>query len=336
MSKQKIRIALIGAGIFAQKAHIPALKQLQDTFEVVAIYSRTEHSAQAAAAHIDGNVTLYHDIDALLARDDIDAVDIILPIGVMPGVIERALAAGKHVISEKPMAPDVATGKHLLQVYAQYAERTWMVAENWRHEPAFVEAARVIAAGQIGRPIIFDWAMHIGITPQVAYYHTTWRRDESFPGGFLMDAGVHHIAALRTMLGEVQEVSATITQVRDDLPPADTLSAVLRFENGAIGNYTVTYASASNLPTALRIVGDAGSLCVHTGELTVLRGDDTQTTIYESRTSVGAELAVFADAIHNGKLKINTPRQALGDVAVIEALLRSNVERKNVIPESFG
>src|SRR5215470_566375 len=104
-----IRIALLGSGIFAHEAHAPALRQLAEDFEVAAIYSRSSEHAAALAVTFPGPVALYTDLSELLAREDIEAVDSVLPIAAQPAAVEAALRAGKHVISEKPAAPDVAS-----------------------------------------------------------------------------------------------------------------------------------------------------------------------------------------------------------------------------------
>ncbi len=83
-----IRIAIIGAGIFARDAHIPSILGLGNTFEVVAVCSRREESAKALAEKLPGKVDIYTDVAALLARQDIEAVDILMPISTMP-VTER-------------------------------------------------------------------------------------------------------------------------------------------------------------------------------------------------------------------------------------------------------
>ena len=87
-------------------------------------------SAGALADLLPQPVDVYQDIDALLERDDIEAVDIVLPISIQPEIVAKALAAGKHVISEKPVAPSVADGQQLVDLYRQYPDLVWMVAES--------------------------------------------------------------------------------------------------------------------------------------------------------------------------------------------------------------
>lgn len=102
----------------------------------------------------DINIPIYHDgenastsLDALLSRTDISAVVIALPINVQPEMIIRALQAGKHVLSEKPVAPDVETATRLIKAYEdQYKVKglVWKVAENYEIEPAIIVAKWVL------------------------------------------------------------------------------------------------------------------------------------------------------------------------------------------------
>lgn len=318
---QPIRLALIGAGIFARDAHIPAIKSLGDTFRVVAIASRTLDSARARAAELPYPVDVTDDIPGLLARDDIDAVNILLPIDVQPAIIEQALRSGKHVVSEKPIAPDMAAGQALM---AQVTPgQVWMVAENWRYEPAYEQAGQVLGRGEIGAPIMASWAMHVPVTPDNKYYQTPWRRSGDFQGGFLLDGGVHHVAGMRLALGEIVQVSAVTQQASPDLPPADTLMATMVFANGCIGTYSVTYAAGVAWSAPLVIAGTQGRISVNRGELEVVRGDTATLRPVEPVASIDAELAAFAAAIRDGAAHRNTPAQGLQDVAVVEAMLRA-------------
>jgi predicted dehydrogenase len=322
-----VRLGLIGAGIFAQDAHAPSLLRRPQEFQVVAVYSRTEARAAELAArfaqHPDQPVAVYTSLDALLDHPELEAVDILLPIGTMPDAVERALRAGKHVLSEKPIAPDVATARALLQVSAAHPGQVWMVGENWRYEEAFVEAGNLIRAGQIGEPILCQWALHTPITDNNKYYHTTWRRNESFPGGFLLDGGVHHAAALRLIMGEVSEVAATMRQVAAHLPPADTLAATLRFANGALGSYSVTYAAGAPWESWLQVTGTQGSLRVQRKLVEITTASQTERIECSGFNGVEDELVEFAQAIRAGTPQVSTPQAALADLTLVEAMLHA-------------
>lgn len=318
-----IRLALIGAGIFARDMHLPALAALGDLFHITAVYSRTLANAEALAARLPAPAAASDDLDAILARDDVEAVNIVLPIPQLPDAVRRALDAGKHIISEKPVAPDVATGRALLAHYAGHADRVWMVAENYRYEPTYLRAAEIVASGAIGRPGVAVWPIQIDMTPNNKYYHTAWRRSNTFPGGFLLDGGVHHAAALRLILGEIASVSALAGIIRGDLPPWDTLHAALAFASGVSGVYSITFAHAAPWSTALDIVGDAGALRVRLGALELASGGATERIELPAPRGVEEELRAFAAAIRDGAPHRNPPAQAVQDVAVIEAMLRS-------------
>ena len=320
-----IRIAVLGSGLFARDAHLPVLKSMPDQFEIVALYGRRAENATALSETFDTPIPVYTDADELFAREDIDAVDVILPIPVQPAIVEAALRAGKHVISEKPIAPDVATGKQLIETAGPMAEEKkliWMVAENLRFEEAYQAAGAAIQRGEIGLPLQFSWNVASSLNTQNKYYHTSWRRDNSFPGGFLLDGGVHNIAAMRMIMGEVESVYAFVTQVRIDLPPTDTFSATLRFDSGAFGTLTLSFAAGEDWSSEINVVGDHGRLRVNPQELEVITAARNSTHTYAVNT-VREELTDFARAIQYGGTFPDTPQQALQDVAIIEAILES-------------
>ncbi|MEZ4729310.1 MAG: Gfo/Idh/MocA family oxidoreductase [Caldilineaceae bacterium] len=259
-----IRLAVIGAGIFARDAHLPSLRNLAAQFEIVAVYSRTAATAQAFAAAIGPTVQVYTNLDALLLAPDIDAVDIVLPIPVMPPIVTQALASGKHVISEKPLAPNVATCRQLLAAYQRQGQ-VWMVAENWRYESAYVKAAALVKSGAIGKPLTCQLALYLPMLPGSKYFESRWRRSSEFTGGTLMDGGVHHISVLRMIVGEIVTVQAVATRASTVFATNDTLSATLAFANGALGSYLVTYAVGAPWAANLDVVGDRGALRVQRG-----------------------------------------------------------------------
>lgn len=331
MSNQPLRVAFIGAGLFARDVHLPAILKMPDRFEPVAVYSRTRESAEQFAAAASGkSLDITTDYDALLERADIDVLDVLVTINLLPEFVEKALKSGKHVISEKPVAPTVERGRALLAHKPQ--DRVWMVAENWRYVQAFVTAAEQLRDGRFGKPLQCHWATSVAMAQGNKYYGTEWRRAGDFPGGFLLDGGVHNIAALRLLLGEVASVAAFTAQARADLPPTDTLAASLVFDNGALGTFTTTFAAPANADSGLTVVCENGSLRVNREQLEVTLSGQTDRLIF-SDNGVYDELAAFAAAVLESEPHRNTPEEALQDVAVLEALLRSNDARVFVSPE---
>ena len=328
-----IRLGIIGAGIYARNAHLPALLNLQDRFQTVAVYSRTPANAASLAAEFPDNVAATDDINAILERDDIDAVDILLPIHLMPDVVEAALKAGKHVLSEKPIAPDMTIGFDLLRTWAQYPDLVWMVGEQWRYEEAIVKATAMIQAGELGTLVMAQWSTFNNFSPGNPYYETEWRRQVHFTGGQLLDGGVHRVAAMRMMLGEVDAVSAFVRRRGDDLKHLDTMVTNLVCRSGVLANYSATYVAGAWVVQPMTVTGSKATLHVERSLLEVVRDGYTERISITPHMGVQHELVAFADAIQHGTPHLNTPQEALRDVAVIEAALQSAQTNCAVIPE---
>jgi predicted dehydrogenase len=318
MSQQPIRIAIVGAGIFAREAHVPAIRALGETFEVVAVCSRTRASAELLARQIGDHVDVETDLDALLARKDVDAVDIVMPIDKMPSAISSVLQSGKHLISEKPIAPDVAEGMELIQAHRG---GVWMVAENMRYDAAVEQAAAMVARGDIGTIMLSSWTIANVMRPSNRYYNTAWRRSGDFPGGFLLDGGVHQAAMMRRIVGEITTIRSDVRQARTDLPPADTLTASIRYASGALGTFALTYTAAESYDSGLIAYGERGTLRVADKTVELTRDGKTETQEFPEN-GVEREFTAFAAAIR-GEAHLNSPAQALQDLAVIEAMLQS-------------
>jgi predicted dehydrogenase len=146
---------------------------------------------------------------------------------------------------------------------------------------------------------------------------------------------VHHVSALRLIVGEIAEVSAVVIQNLPELGPADTLSATLRFDNGVLGAYLATHAIAAPWPAYLYIAGDKGALRVQRREIEVIANGETRRIQCEGFNGVEKELVAFAESIRAGKPHLNTPEQALQDLAVMEAILHAAESGGKVAPQRF-
>ncbi|KAJ3522859.1 hypothetical protein NMY22_g11701 [Coprinellus aureogranulatus] len=354
-------IAILGAGIFAKEAHLPGLASLGDNAPPLkAVYSRSEKSAQSLAdsaketlrlaespsVYYDGNPS--GDLDTLLGRDDITAVVVALPITTQPSIILKALEKGKHVLSEKPVAPDVEKGLELIREYeSKYKPKglIWRVAENFEAEPGFQAAKKVIQDGRIGDVQFFRAVVANYVNQDSKWYKTAWRTVPDYQGGFVLDGGVHTIAALRTILPHpLTHISAFASLNKEYLKPHDTINAILKSEGHYHGSVDMTWGFPTEKKPntdAFVITGSKGWLTINnTGSPRPLvkivvasdqlsaEGKDqvVEEVIEEPGRGVEAELRSFFDAI-SGKddgLGLGNPREALVDVAVIQAALTGN------------
>ncbi|KDR66469.1 hypothetical protein GALMADRAFT_259259 [Galerina marginata CBS 339.88] len=369
-------IAILGAGIFAKEAHLPALSALGDAAPTLkAVYSRSEKSAHdlADTAKVALNLTaapsIYHDgdassnLDVLLARSDITAVIVVLPITLQPSIITKALAAGKHVLSEKPVAPDVKEGLDLIKTYNQLYKPKgliWRVAENFEAEPGYRAAGEVIRAGKIGSVIFFKTVVVNYIDKESKWYKTPWRTVPDYQGGFLLDGGVHTLAALRVMLPHpLTHLSGFASLNKDYLKPHDTIHAIVKAGDHFHGTAELTWA----FPTQTRPVADGFVVTGTDGWLSVnqvskpgakspiLRilvksvhkpegkpEEEKEEIIEVPSKGVIAELSSFFDKIagKDDGLGLGDPLAALEDVAFIQAALNSNGQLVDLVKLVHG
>ena len=134
-----IHVALLGGGLFAVGAYIPALASNTSDVTLHTVWSRSQVSAQKVTAKATeaglNPATLHGDegLSQILSDKSIDAVMIVLPISAQPALVIKALKAGKHVISEKPVAKDIKTAREIIEVYEnEYQPKglIWRVAES--------------------------------------------------------------------------------------------------------------------------------------------------------------------------------------------------------------
>ena len=230
-------------------AHVPAIKASSDIIDFKAVYSRSSRTATSFSLDkqvADYKLDVYHGDDGLeelLKRDDIHAVIIALPIPKQPEIVEKALRAGKHVLSEKPIGPDVASAKKLVEMYESEFKNKgqnleWRVAENFAHEPAVLRAAELVGSGEspLGPVLYYDVKVVNNVKSGSKYHATEWRNVPQYQGGFLMDGGVHSVAALRVILGSAKptHLVGQSSLHRTHLGPHDTIFAITSLPSSTV------------------------------------------------------------------------------------------------------
>ncbi|OTB06935.1 hypothetical protein M426DRAFT_71912 [Hypoxylon sp. CI-4A] len=336
-----IGIAIIGGGIFVKEEHIPAALS-SPLLQVKAIWSRSLKTAQDAAKLIpsDGasSVDLYSadsgvgkSYEDILKREDIAGVILALPIVDQPAYIEKALAAGKHVLAEKPVAKDVATAVKLIENYKKVSAETnasWAVAENFRFTPAWSYAAEEVK--KLGKVTGFVVRIFFLMEQSNKYYNTSWRTTPEYQGGFLLDAGVHFTAALRKLLGKDNTVESLVAQtalVSSHLPPVDTINAVLKTKSGVVGSF-INSVGTTMSAFEFQIACEQGTVKAEGTKVVTTRGVGqdavTEEKTFEKTSGVKEEVHAWAESLLSGVPNPNqTPELALGDLELVEKMLTS-------------
>ncbi|KAI5806980.1 hypothetical protein EDC01DRAFT_608843 [Geopyxis carbonaria] len=329
-----IGLAILGSGIFVTIEHLPAVRACSD-FELKAVYARSLASVKKLEA--GEGVELYSEdssqgLDALLERDDIQAVIIALPINVQPDIIKRCLIAGKHVLSEKPITKDLKSAQELISWRNANAAKTgsalWAVAENFRYLESFSHARKLLEG--LGEVMSFKVQVYSLTDTTGRWYNTKWRQVPDYQGGFVLDGGVHYAAGLSILLGEkdaLEKVSAFTAQNLEHLPPVDTMAATCKTKSGKVGFFSVSWGTTDR-GWEFSVAAEKGVVRVLPGGKVELKkqGEDkaTEELFKNEENGVKQEVKAFAESITKGKLDSKqTPEAAMKDLEIIEKMLTS-------------
>jgi UDP-N-acetylglucosamine 3-dehydrogenase len=333
-----VRIAIAGAGAIASRAHIPALQSVAAA-QIVAIQSRTSDKAAAVAASLwptdDGRPHIYDDFDAMLEREHPDAVCIFTPNRFHREYTLKAIAAGAHVLVEKPMAPTAADAAAMVDAAAA-AGRILMVAMQRRYGALESIVKHAIDAGAIGRPLFFRGRLSHGGPESWAPGQRWFTTASEAGGGAALDLGVHVADLAIWYLGAVTSVSGEVATLDKNIDVDDTAAMVLKFTSGAIGIVEASWSSQPPL-SAIEIYGTEGRVMMGYPRLdiSILRGDGSEAPGYTrdeimSRFDPRDLLAPFRAlaqnfiaAIEGGEPPSPTALDGLRAIEVIDACYRS-------------
>jgi UDP-N-acetyl-2-amino-2-deoxyglucuronate dehydrogenase len=259
-----LKFALVGAGVIG-KHHGLVISQLADRIDLAAVVDLDLPKAERLAAERGG--TPYASLTAALADQDIDVVVVCVPTGRHGEVAIEALAAGKHVIVEKPAEVTVAKTDEIIEAQQKAGTLVTVISQH-RFDPATVTTLEAISRGELGR--ITSGIASIDWWRGQSYYDSgdwrgTWELDG---GGALMNQGVHTVDLLVAALGRPVEVFAyTGTLAHERIEVEDVAVGVVRFESGALGVLHATTAAYPGLSARLQVHGDRGSSVIDNDEL---------------------------------------------------------------------
>lgn len=254
MAKRPLRIGLLGASGIAEVALIAPAQETDDV-EIVAVAARDPLRAEAFRAR-HGIATTAVDYATLITRKDIDLVYISLPNTLHPLWAIAALRAGKHVLLEKPAAPDVATARAMVAV-ADETGRRLIEAFHYRYHPLFARVLALAQSPEIGRLREVHAVIDVPVPKGIG--NSRW--DAALGGGALMDLGCYAVHWLRTIAGEFAVTSAAI--VYADTGVDESSLVAVEFFGGATGTITCSMVPhARGRTTRLQIIGDGGEIVV--------------------------------------------------------------------------
>lgn len=318
----------------AERAHIAALvsgnpEKLQKVGEAYGVPPESRYS--------------YDDFARIASNESVDAAYIVLPSGLHAEWTERAFAAGKHVLCEKPMALSSAECERMIAA-GQRANRRLMIAYRCHFEPYNLQAMELMEQDAVGqlRLIRTEQSYRMGPTTPAE----NWRVNRALGGrGPLEDFGIYGLQAALYLSGEMPEsISAATYRPAGDPRFAEIAAHVasqLRFPSGAVAQLATSYDSAGI--NAVDARGTTGALLMqpatgYSGNKMVLEsnGSSREFTPGDSTVQFARQLDHLADAIRDGA-DIRTPGEmGLRDLRLMEAIYAAAETGRTVMLNSDG
>ncbi len=331
---RRLRMGIIGAGMALEKLHYPAYQELADKYQIVALADVDPDKARlwAGKLGLDPEKDAYGDYREMMKRSDVDAFDIMVPITDNFEVADVVAKAGKPIILEKPLAPTpeqaracaALPGKHGIPV---------MIAENFRYNEEVDMIRDMIRTEKVGKPVYFMQNRVVFFPGDMAqkdkFPATEWRQRAHFPGGAIMDTGVHDMAMLRHVFGAMEMLHAFGVPQDDPFAPYAVVNVNIKFMSGLTGQFSF-YCAGKEMQrplVGLRIFCEKGMIYLEErdcGTINVAYNDGRSEQIpYRPQRGYYNELLNFYNAAIGKEPLSVTPEMEYGDAMTIFAILES-------------
>jgi predicted dehydrogenase len=313
-----IRFGILGAASIAPLALVNPAKDNGEV-EVAAVAARDASRGQAFAGK-HGIARVHDSYDALIADPNLDAIYIPLPNGLHGKWTRAAVAAGKHVLCEKPFTANAAEAREIAEV-ASNSGRVVMEAFHYRYHPLSRRVEEIIASGELGELRRVEAALCFPLPK-----FSDIRYDYSLAGGATMDAGCYAVHMVRTFGGSTPEVVSAQAKLRD--PRVDrAMTAEVKFAGGHTGRVRCSMWSSRLLQISARVVGELGEVRVLNpvlpqliNRLSVRTPAGKRVERFPRRASYAYQLDAFAAAVLRGEPFETTPEDAIENMTVIDAI----------------
>jgi predicted dehydrogenase len=287
-----------------------------DRVDVVAVASRDE-ARSGAYARERGIERAHGSYEALLADDAVDAVYVSLPNSLHHEWTLRALAAGKHVLCEKPYSRRPAEVEEAFDA-AERSSRVLMEAFMYRHHPQTRIVRELVAGGRIGRLRSIRAAFTFPLADE-----TNVRMRPELDGGALMDVGCYCVSGARLLAGEPERVQAEAVRSREGVDVG--FHGTLRFAGDVVAQFEASFLVPRR--QELVLVGEEGMLVVAApwrvdwaGGVELHRGGDVERVAVPEADSYVLQLENLAEAVEGRAPALLGRDDALGQARVLDAL----------------
>jgi len=253
---RKIRIAVVGCGRISPK-HFEAIALHKNNMELVAVSDSNEIALRQACEQY--GVQGYSSLEQMLSNSDADIVSICTPSGLHPEQVITVAKAGRHVITEKPMATRMSDGKRMVRIADESGVHLFVVKQN-RLNPTLQLLKSAVTKKRFGR--IYMVNVNVFWTrPQEYYDQAKWRGTWEFDGGAFMNQASHYIDLLDWLIGPIESVYSYTGTLERNIEVEDTGVAAIKWRSGALGTLNVTMLTyPRNYEGSITILGEKGTV----------------------------------------------------------------------------
>lgn len=342
-----LRVGIVGAG-WMGVVHAGGWVANAPRAEIVGVTDVSEARARDLAERFGPKARAYDNLDALLADENVQAVDICLPHHLHVDAILRAARAEKAILCEKPLCTTLDEARIVRAALAETGA-TFMPAHNQLFQPSLIEARRLLGEGVLGRRFVLR-SVEVGVN---RFFSTgkppvdlapgensfAWRADPSRAGGGeVLDTGWHGTYRLLSLAeGRPVEVTAMMhNYALPRVPGEDTGLVLVRFASGEIGELLTSWAfglaSGSNFEVGAELGSLAGS---GTKLIHQIHGwPQASERPFERVNTYHQEITHFLDVVQRGEPQVPTLDGAIRVLQVIKAAYRSAEEKRTIeLPE---
>jgi predicted dehydrogenase len=238
----RLRVVVVGLGI--GRLHVHAWQQRPEDVELVAVADVERRRAERVAERLEG-VAALGDLDEVLARDDVDVVDLCTPPALHEAQVRAVLGAGRHVVCEKPIVGSLAALDGLVEAEAASGRRVMPIFQyRWGH--GLQKVKHLVDSGVAGPARTAS--VEVAWRRRAEYYAVPWRGTWATElGGVILSQALHAIDMLTYVAGPVRRAFARTATLVNDIEVEDCASAALELADGSLSTLTATLGSADEI-----------------------------------------------------------------------------------------
>lgn len=332
----QLRVAVIGTGLAFERLHLPVYRRLKDDYRIVALCDQDVTRAKSHQQELClADDQIYQDWRPMVARDDVDVIDIMVPIELnfaMTAAVARAISgSAKGIICEKPLGANLREAAAARELPSECGVPI-MIAENRRYTDDTNIIRDMVRTGRIGQVEFFTYSRSTDFPSSVTkndFAATEWRQQPEYPGGAITDEAIHDIAAMRHVFGSIASIHSLGRPQAADYSPYSAILVNLSFASGVVGQFSFYCAGREPLrPLAgWRIFGTMGMIYLEEpdcGRIVVAATDGSVDTVtYQPGSGFYNELVNFAKALRGHEPVSVPPEMEYGDLKTIQDMLYS-------------